>query len=70
MFERFQMARKTPATLIVEMTCLYPRWICSVSDNIGTANGGFWKGFRTHAEMFAWLDKRSYVSQLSIVATS
>jgi hypothetical protein len=62
------MKAKLPATLTVEMTCLYPRWICSVSDNIGTANGGFWKGFRTHADMWTWLDRHSYKSELAIVA--
>lgn len=51
---------KLPAQLTIEPTCIFPRWICNITDNKGTANGGFWKGFKTHAEMSAWLGKNGY----------
>lgn len=54
---------KCPAKLTAELNCLYPRWICYVTDNIGTANGGFWKGFRSHADMNAWLIKNRYTER-------
>ena len=49
-----------PNALHVEMNSVYPRWPCYVHDGIGTANGGFWKGFRTHSAMWAWLTKHGY----------
>ncbi len=51
---------KLPASLTIELNCQYPRWTCYVTDNIGTANGGFWKGFAKHADMWVWLTKHGY----------
>lgn len=56
---------KLPALLTIDCNCPYPRWICSVTDGIGTAKGGFWKGFRTHNEMYLWLAKKGYNSHPS-----
>lgn len=53
------MAR-LPDSLTVELNCLYPRYVCSVSDDKGTANGGFWKGFATYEAMWAWLKRHGY----------
>lgn len=52
--------KHTPSTLYVEMTSVFPRWVCYVTDRRGTANGGFFRGFRSHADMWAWLDKHDY----------
>jgi hypothetical protein len=52
-----------PAELTVHLNCSLPRWTCYVTDGKGTANGGYWKGFRSHAEMDAWLAKHGYVSR-------
>jgi hypothetical protein len=54
---------KPPERLQVNLNGPFPRWPCSVSDGRGTANGGFWRGFRSHAEMFAWLAKNGYIAE-------
>jgi hypothetical protein len=54
------MTRHLPERLHVELNSIYPRWTCYVRDEKGTANGGFFRGFRTHADMFAWLTKHGY----------
>jgi hypothetical protein len=56
---------KLPASLTVNLNCPYPRWTCYVTDGRGTARGGFWKGFRSHAEMRAWLARHGYTFSLS-----
>lgn len=54
------MTRKLPATLTVELNSWHPRFVCYVTDGKGTANGGFWRGFKSHAEMRAWLLRNGY----------
>jgi hypothetical protein len=51
---------KRPPHLQVSLNCVFPRWSCYVTDGVGTAHGGFWKGFKTPAEMFAWLTGHGY----------
>ena len=60
------MTRKMPEALTVDLNLPYPRWICSVSDGIGTANGGFLKRFKTHAELYAWMDRHGYTWNTAI----
>ena len=54
---------KLPEALTVELNSPYPRWVCYVTDKRGTANGGFWRGFRTRAAMFAWLARHGYADR-------
>jgi len=63
---------KRPARLTVELNCIFPAWRCYVTDNKGTANGGFLKRFKCHTDMFAWLARNGYtvpeVSPVSLEA--
>ena len=54
------MTRKLPEELRVELNSLYPRWPCYVHDSRGTANGGFFRGFKSHAELYGWIEKHGY----------
>lgn len=62
------MKQKLPGRLTVELNCIYPRWSCYVTDDIGTANGGFWRGFKSHKAMFTWLAKVGYDWNATVVA--
>lgn len=54
---------KLPARLTVDLNCPFPKYVCSVSDGIGTAHGGFWKGFASFSALEDWLTIHGYVSQ-------
>lgn len=59
------MTRHLPPSLTIDLNCAYPRYRCSVSDGVGTANGGFWKGFRTFADMRQWLERHGYAHEVT-----
>lgn len=46
-----------PATLHVELTSIFPRWICYVSSPYPHR---YFRGFKTHAELWAFLHKYGY----------
>lgn len=46
-----------PVALRVELASIFPRWICYVSSPYPHR---YFKGFKTHAEMWAWLSKYGY----------
>ena len=55
------MRKTLPGKLTVDLNCPFPRWRCSVSNGIGwRLPGGFWKGFRTFADLDAWLARHGY----------
>lgn len=57
---------RRPPTLRVELNSPHPRYACYVTDDVGTANGGFFKGFKSFDAMDAWLAKNGYVNPHSL----
>lgn len=57
-----ERTKKLPETLSVELMSLFPRWICYVFKPQPDGKG-FFKGFKTHRELYDWLSKHNYVFQ-------
>lgn len=47
-----------PSTLKVELTSIFPRYVCYVSSPYPHR---YFKGFKSHTELYAWIAKHGYL---------